>query len=58
MNSAVFGKIMENVRKYRDIKLVTTERRRNYSLSEPNFDNTKFFTENLLPIETKKLKYL
>ena len=58
MNSAVFGKIMENVRKYRDIKLVTTERRRNYFLSEPNFDNAKFFTENLLPIETKKLKYL
>ena len=58
MNSAVFGKIMENVRKHRDIKLVTTERRRNYLLSEPNFDNTKFFTENLLPIETKKLKYL
>ena len=58
MNSAVFGKIMENVRKHRDIKLVTTERRRNYLLSEPNFDNTKFFTENLLSIETKKLKYL
>ena len=58
MNSAVFGKIMENVRKHRDIKLVTTERRRNYLLSEPNFDTTKFFTGNLLPIETKKLKYL
>ena len=58
MNSAVFGKIMENVRKHRDIKLVTTERRRNYLLSEPNFDTTKFFTGILLPIETKKLKYL
>ena len=58
MNSAVFGKIMENVRKHRDIKLVTTERRRNYLLSEPNFDTTKFFTGKLLPIETKKLKYL
>ena len=58
MNSAVFGKIMENVRKHRDIKLVTTERRRNYLLSEPNFDTTKFFTGNLLPIETKKLEYL
>ena len=42
---------MENVRKHRDIKLVTTERRRNYLESEPNCHTAKFFTENLLSIE-------
>ena len=45
---------MENVRKQRDIKLVTTERRRNYLVSESNFHTTKFFTEKLLAIEMKK----
>ena len=50
MNNAVFGKTMENVRKHRDTKLVTTERR-NYLVSEPNYHTTKFFTENILAIE-------
>ena len=45
MSNSVFGKIMENVRKHRDIKLVVTERRRNYLVSEPNYHTTKFFTE-------------
>ena len=58
MNNAVFGKTMENVRKHRDIKLTTTERRRNYLVSEPNYHTTKFFTENLLAIEMKKTKTL
>ena len=57
MNNAVFGKIMENVRKCRDIKFVTTEKRRNYLVSEPNSHTTKFFTKNLLAVEMKqKLK--
>ena len=58
MNNAVFEKTMENVRKHRDIKLVTTERRRNYLLSEPNYHTTKFFAENVLAIEIKKQRYL
>ena len=48
MKSVVFGKTMENMRKHRDIKLVTIERRRNYLLSELNYHTTKFFTEYLL----------
>ena len=58
MNNAVFGKNMENVRKHRDIKLVTTERRRNCLVSKPNYHTTKFFTENLLAIEIKKMRIL
>ena len=58
INNAVFGKTMENVRKHRDIKLVTTERRRNYLVSEPNYQTKKFFTENLLAIEMKKTEIL
>ena len=50
----LFGKMMENVRKHRDIKFVTTERRRNYLMSEPNNHATKALTEILLAIEMKK----
>ena len=58
MNNAVFGKTMANVRKHRDIKLVTIERKRNYLVSEPNGHATKFFTENLLAIKMRKTQIL
>ena len=46
------------MRKHRNIKLVTTETRRNYLVSEPNYHTTKFFTENLLAIEMRKTQIL
>ena len=42
---------MENVRKHRDIKLVTTDKRRNPLVSEPNYHTRKWFSESLLAIE-------
>ena len=58
MNNAVFRKTIENVRKHGNIKLVTTERRRNYLVSEPNCHAIKFFTENLLAVEMRKTQIL
>ena len=46
--------MQNNVRKNGNIKLVTTERRRSYLVSEPNYYATKFFTENLLAVEMRK----
>ena len=56
MNNAVFGKIMENVRNHTDIKLVTTDEKRNKLVSEPNYHTAKYFSKNLLAIEMKKTK--
>ena len=58
MNNSVFGKTMENVRNHRDIKLVTTNERRNKLVSEPNYHTTKHFSENLLAIEMRKTKVM
>ena len=58
MNNAVFRKTMENVRKHRDIKLVTTERKKKYLVSELNYHTIKFFTEYILAKELKKTKIL
>ena len=58
MNNAVFGKTMKNLRKHRNIKLVKTERRKNYLVSEPNYHTTNFFAENLLATEMTKTQIL
>ena len=56
MNKTVFGKTMKNVRKHRDIKLITTDKRRYQLVLEPNYHTTKYFSENLMGIGMKKKK--
>ena len=56
MNNAVFGKTMENVRKHRDIKLVTTDKKRSKLVSEPNYYMINYISEDLSIIEMNKTK--
>ena len=49
-----FFKLMNNAVFRKAIKLITTERRMNYLVLEPNFHTTKFFTKTLLAVEMKK----
>ena len=56
MNNSVFGKTMENIRKHREIKLVTTDKKRSKLVSEPNFYTINLISEDLSIIEMKKTK--
>ena len=56
MNDSVFGKTMENIRNHRDIKLVTSDKRRKRLLSEPNYHSHKICSQHLMAIEMKKAK--
>ena len=56
MNNAVFGKTMENVRKHRDIILVTTDKKRSKLVSEPNYHTMNYISEDLSIIEMKRMK--
>ena len=56
MNNSVFGKTMENIRKHRDTKLVTTDKKRSKLVSEPNYHTIDLISEDLSIIEMKKLK--
>ena len=56
MNNSVFGKTMENVRNHRDIKIVTTDKRRSILASEPNYHSTKHISKDLLIMEMKKVE--
>ena len=56
MNNVVFGKTMENIRKHRNIKLITTDKRRNKLVSEPNYHTINCISEDLSIIEMNKTK--
>ena len=56
MNNAVFGKAMENVRNHRDIKLVTSDKRRSILVSEPNYHSSKCISKDLMIIEMRKVE--
>ena len=56
MNNAVFGKAMENIRNHRDIKIVTTDKRRSILVSEPNYHSSKCISKDLMIIEMRKVE--
>ena len=56
MNNVVFGKTMENIRKHRNIKIVTTDKKRNKLVSEPNYHTINYISEDLSIIKMNKTK--
>ena len=56
MNNSVFGKTMENIRKHRDIKLVTADKKRSKLVSEPNYHIFSLISEDFSIIKMKKTK--
>ena len=58
MNNSVFRKIMEKIRRHKDINLVTTEARKTILVTEPNHKTTIFFIKNLLAIEMRRTQMI
>ena len=56
MNNSVFGKTMENIRKHRDIRLVTNTKPYLKTIMKPNFKSGVLFGENLMGCEMGKVK--
>ena len=52
----VFGKTIEKVRNHRDIKLVTSDKRRKQLVSEPYYHSHEKFSDHLMAIEMKKIR--
>ena len=58
MNNSVFGKMIENVRKRREIKLIVTEELRKKLVSEPNYASCTAFSDHLMAVEMRKTRVL
>ena len=56
MNNSVLGKMIENIRKHRNIKLVMTEEKYLHTIMKPNFKSGVLFGENLMRCEIGKIK--
>ena len=56
MNNSVFGKMMENIRKHRDIKLVNNRESYLRTVMKPNFKSGTLFGTNLMGCEMGKIK--
>ena len=56
MNNSVFGKPMTNVKNHRDIKLITTDKRRKRLVSKPQYHSHKIFSDHLMAIKMKKIR--
>ena len=54
MNSSVFGKTIENIRKRQNVKLVDDRKKALKLSSKPNFDRVTIFDENLVAVHMKK----
>ena len=54
MNISVFRKTIENRRNHRDIKLITSDKRRKRLVSEAKSHSHKTFSDHLMAIEMKR----
>ena len=58
MNNSVFGKTMENIRKHRNMKLVTNKESYLCTVMHPNFKSGVLFGKNLMGCEMGKVKFV
>ena len=56
MCNAIFGKSVELVRNHRDIRLVTTDKKRCHLVSEPSYHTTKRFSEDAIEMKKTEIK--